>query len=78
MVEKIADAAVGVELMIHGHINHLDITIRGKYLSDMIFVDILGELLDDNFGALESNWTSTSCDTSARTVGDTSSPGSPS
>lgn len=59
-VENVGDAAVGKELFVHGHLEVLDFAVATEDLTEVAFIHVFGELLDDNLCAARDVWAAVS------------------
>ena len=50
VVENVGDAAIGHELLIHGHLELTDGAVEGEDFVEVRGLDVFGELFDDDFG----------------------------
>lgn len=50
-VENICNSSIGHEMLVHRHFQILKLAIRAEDFAQVRFLDVLGEFLDDDFGA---------------------------
>lgn len=50
-VQDVGDAAVGQELPVDGHFQVFDVAVGTEDFAQVRFVDVFGELFNDDFGA---------------------------
>jgi len=62
-VEDVCCSTIVTELPVHWHVQIPNLAIDAKDFEKMVFVDILGELLNNNLRASHWTWASSATDT---------------